>query len=134
VTLEIGGETIKLAPAEVLASTEPVSGLAVAADKYTTVGIDSTLTPELRLEGLAREVVRRIQDMRKKAGFNIEDRITTWYQAEGELAEVFQHWGDYIASETLTNNLQAGAAPAQSYVEEQTIEGGTVVIGVLQNR
>ena len=81
VTLEMGGETIKLAPAEVLVSTEPVSGLAVAADKFTTVGIDSTLTPELRLEDLAREVVRRIQDMRKKTDFNIEDRITTWYQA-----------------------------------------------------
>ncbi|MBE3143034.1 MAG: hypothetical protein IMZ61_03815 [Planctomycetes bacterium] len=52
--------------------------------------------------------------MRKKAGFIIEDRITTWTQAEGEPAEVFRRWGDYIASETLTTNLQAGAAPAQS--------------------
>jgi isoleucyl-tRNA synthetase len=88
----------------------------------------------LHFEDLAREILSRIQDMRKKACFNIEDRITTWYQAEGELAEVFQRWGDYIASETLTANLQTGVAPAQSYVEEQTIEGGTVVIGMLQVR
>ena len=88
-----------------LVSTEPAPGLAVAADKYTTVGIDSTLTPDLRQEGLARELVRRIQDMRKKAGFNIEDRIATWYQAEGELVEVFHIWAEYIANETLDHQL-----------------------------
>jgi len=120
--------------AEVLVSTEPVNGPAVTADKSTNVGIDSILTPEMRFEDLAREILSRIQDIRKKACFNIENRITTWYQAEGELAEVFQRWGDYIASERLTANLHTGVAPAQSYVEEQTIEGGTVVIGMLQDR
>jgi isoleucyl-tRNA synthetase len=132
--LELGGETVELSPAEVLVSTEPAPGLAVAADKYTTVAIDATLTRELRLEGLARELVRRIQDMRKKAGFNIEDRISTWYQAEGELAEVFTTWGSYIASETLTTSLQTGVAPQAAYLESHEIDGATVVIGVQQTR
>jgi isoleucyl-tRNA synthetase len=132
--LELDGETVELSPAEVLVSTEPAPGLAVAADKYTTVAIDAMLTPELRLEGLARELVRRIQDMRKKAGFNIEDRISTWYQAEGELVLVFNNWGSYIASETLTTNLQAGVGPDGAYQESHEIEGVTVVIGVQQNR
>jgi isoleucyl-tRNA synthetase len=132
--LELEGETVELSPAEVLVSTEPAPGLAVAADKYTTVAIDSTLTPELRQEGLARELVRRIQDMRKKAGFNIEDRIATWYQAEGELAEVFHIWAEYIANETLTTSLLTGTAPEGAFVEAQTVEGAQVAIGVIQNR
>ena len=68
-------------PQEILVQTQPAAGLAVAADKLITVGIDAAITPELRAEGLAREIVRRIQDMRKNAGFNIEDRITTYYTA-----------------------------------------------------
>ena len=128
--LELDGETVELSPAEVLVSTEPAPGLAVAADKYTTVAIDSTLTPELRREGQARELVRRIQDMRKKAGFNIEDRISTWYQAEGELAEVFTAWGAYIAAETLTTRLEAGAAPQGTYTENHEIDGEDVLISV----
>ncbi len=132
--LELDGETVELSPAEVLVSTEPAPGLAVASDKYTTVAIDANLTPELRLEGLARELVRRIQDMRKKAGFNIEDRITTWYQAEGELVQVFNTWGSYIASETLTTQLQAGAGPEGAYQETHEIEGSQVNISIQQNR
>jgi isoleucyl-tRNA synthetase len=133
VALELDGETVELAAAEILVSTQPAPGLAVAADKLITVGIDSTLTAGLKAEGLARELVRRIQDMRKKAGFNIEDRISTWYQASSELAQVFAVWGEYIASETLTTQLVAGPAPEGAFVEEQKVEGETVVLAVKQN-
>jgi isoleucyl-tRNA synthetase len=95
VSLQVDGETIELAPNEILVSTQPAEGLAVAADKLITVAVDATLTPELRLEGLAREVVRRIQAMRKDAGFDIADRIT-YYVASGELARVFDR-GDYVS-------------------------------------
>jgi len=134
VTLEMEGESIELTPAEILVSTEPAPGLAVAADKYLTVAVDSALTPELRLEGLARELVRRIQDMRKKADFQIEDRISTWYQTEGDLAEVFQVWGEYIAAETLTTRLQAGVAPEGAYVESHAVDSVQVLIGLRQNK
>jgi isoleucyl-tRNA synthetase len=133
VMLEVTGETLELLPEEVLVSTEPAPGLAVAADKLITVGIDSALTPELKAEGLAREVVRRIQDMRKKANFNIEDRISTWYQASEEMAQVFTTWKDYIKAETLTTQFVAGAPPEGAYMEEQKIEAETVVIGIRQN-
>mgnify|MGYP001826669133 CR=1 FL=1 len=83
VTLEVEGERVELAPEEVLIQTQPAEGLAVAADKGVTVAVDAVITPELRVEGRAREVVRRVQTMRKDADFNIEDRITTWYAAEG---------------------------------------------------
>jgi isoleucyl-tRNA synthetase len=134
VVLEVAGETLELLPEEVQVSTEPAPGLAVAADRLITVGIDSALTPELKSEGLAREIVRRIQDMRKKADFNIEDRISTWYQAAGELAQVFETWGEYIQSETLTTALSAGAPPEGAFVEEQKVEGEVVALGIKQNR
>lgn len=92
--------------------------------------LNSELTPELVREGLARELVRRIQDMRKKAGFNIEDRITTWYQAGNELAGVFAAWSAYIQSETLSSQLLAGAPQAGAYSEEQQVEGLAVMLGV----
>ena len=96
VKLEMDGQALELAPNEILIQTQPAEGLAVAADKLITVAVDAAITPELRLEGLAREIVRRIQDMRKKADFNIEDRISTYFVAAGEVAEVFKTWSEYI--------------------------------------
>jgi isoleucyl-tRNA synthetase len=134
VKLDVAGETIELAPESILVSTEPLPGLTVASDKYITVGIDATLTPELKAEGLAREIVRRVQDMRKSAGFNIEDRITTSYQAEGMLGQVFVSWGDYIKSETLTTRLLDASPLLGAYVEEHTIEGEKLILAVKQNK
>ena len=130
VKADAGNETFELAPGEILIHTQPVEGLAVAADKLITVAVDATISPELRLEGLSREIVRRIQDMRKKAGFNIEDRITTYYAASGEIAGVFKTWGAYIQAETLTVELVEGEPPAEAYQEEQKVEGEVVVLGV----
>jgi len=87
----------------------------------------------LKAEGLAREIVRRVQDMRKKAGFNIEDRITTCYQAQGLLTEVFTTWGEYIASETLTTRLLNAPPVEDAYVEEHLLEGEALVLAVKQN-
>jgi isoleucyl-tRNA synthetase len=104
--------------------------LAVAADKGVTVAVDAVITSELRAEGLAREVVRRVQTMRKDADFNIEDRITTWYAAEGELSDTVVAWGDYIQAETLSNELVAGQPPADAYSETHKIDGAAITLGV----
>jgi len=130
VVLEVAGQAVELAPDEILVQTQPAEGLAVAADRQVTVGVDATLTTELRLEGLAREVVRRIQAMRKEAGFNIEDRIQTYYQARGLIAEVMVNWAGYIKDETLSTGLVAGEPPAGSYVETHTLDGETLTLGV----
>ncbi len=133
VTLEVDGESVELAPEEVLIQTRPAEGLVVAADKGVTVAVDAVITPELRAEGLAREIVRRVQTMRKDAGFNIEDRITTWYVADGELADVMVAWGDYIRAETLTTDLVAGQPPDGAYAETHKIEGMSITLGVKRN-
>ena len=121
---------VEIQPEEILVSTQPNKGLAVAADKFITVAVDANITPELRSEGLAREVVRRIQAMRKNAGFNIEDRITTYFQAQGELLKVMTDWGDYVKAETLSNILISGEMPPDVYTESHNIEGQELVLGV----
>ena len=130
VIVMLGRETVELAAADLLVNSQPSAGLAVAAEKGVTVVLDTAITPELKAEGLARELVRRIQDLRKKAGFNIEDRIQTFYQAEGELAAVFRDWEAYIKAETLSVQLSAGPVPAGAFAEEQKVEGFQVTLAV----
>ena len=131
--LEVDGQTVELAPSEVLVQTTPVEGLAVATDKGISVAVDATLTPELKAEGLAREIVRRVQEMRKKAGFNIDDRIVTYYQVSNpseQLKDVLTNWADYLCAETLTVEFVSAQPPESAYVEEQQVEGDTLVLGV----
>ncbi len=133
VALEMDGQPVELAPNEVLVTTQPVEGLAVAADKLITVAVDAKITPELRSEGLAREVVRRVQAMRKDAGFNIEDRISTYYQASGEMTQVMGTWSEYIQAETLSTRLVEGVAPEGAYEESHQVDGESLVLAVMRN-
>ena len=130
VALEVDGEAVELAPAEVLVQTLPAAGLTVAADKQIIVAVDAVITPELQAEGLAREVVRRLQQMRKDAGFNIEDRIHTTYLASGPIEAVMQEWAAYICSETLSLSLASAQPPAGAYSETQKVEGSELTLGI----
>jgi len=105
-------------------------GLAVADAGGIVVGIDTEITPELEREGLARDIVRRVQDTRKNAGLEIEDRITLRYQAGEALSAVFEALGEYIADETLAIEMRAGPPAAGSYVESFELGGEEVTVGV----
>jgi len=133
VAIVVDGQEHELTPEEVLVQTEPAEGLAVASDRLATVAVDTQLTPELKAEGLAREIVRRVQAMRKDAGFDIADRITTYYQAPPELAVVFESWSEYIQAETLSTKLVAGDAPEGAYMETHKIDGMELSLGVKRN-
>ncbi|HVN54658.1 MAG TPA: class I tRNA ligase family protein [Anaerolineaceae bacterium] len=133
VELALNGEKVVLEANEVLVQTVPVEGLAVMADKQITVAVDAVITPELRAEGLAREVVRRLQSMRKDAGFNIEDRISVYFQAGPTLAEVIQEWSEYLCNETLATRLVSGPAPEGAYTETHNLEGESLILGVIRN-
>jgi isoleucyl-tRNA synthetase len=83
--------------------------------------------------------VGRIQAMRKDAGFNIEDRITTYYvsgmpDAGNELGQIMQVWADYIRAETLTTHLSLGQPPVGAYQETQKVDGMTLTLGVVRNQ
>jgi len=130
VSLDVDGHPVQLSPEELIVRTQPMAGLVVMTEKGITVAVDAVITPALRAEGLAREIVRRIQTQRKDAGFNIEDRITTYYVADGELAEVIREWADYIKAETLTVSMIAEQPPREAFIEQHTIEGMPITLGV----
>ena len=94
------------------------------------VAIDSTITPELAAEGLARELVHRIQNLRRAAGFEITDRILTYYQGPDSVGAVMGEFSNYIRQETLSEKLVEGEPVEGAYTEKQKLEGGEVVLGV----
>ena len=106
-----------------------VKGLSFGAPE---VKLNTEITEELRLEGLAREVVRAIQDRRKKLGLNVEDRIDTRYEADGMLVRAMQRHAEYIKAETLSVSFEQGRADDFNG-EQMMLEGEQIWIGLKQN-
>ena len=127
----VQNQPVDLAPEDVQITSVPADGFAVAEDGGVLVALQTTITEELSLEGLAREVVRRIQTMRKDADFRIEESITTYYQASANLAEVFRIWGDYIKQETLSTRLLDSEPPDGAYVESHDLDGEPIALGIV---
>jgi isoleucyl-tRNA synthetase len=96
------------------------------------VSLDTVITEELKLEGLAREVVRAIQDRRKKMGLNVEDRIDTRYDADGMLVRALERHADYIKNETLSVTLAHGRDDGFDG-EQMMLEGEQIWIGLKRN-
>jgi len=102
----------------------------VAMEAGYWVAIATELTQELADEGIARELVHRLQTMRKQAGFDIADYISTYYQG-GEVAKrVMQEFATYIKQETLSRDLIEGVPEKDAYTETHKIDGDDVVLGV----
>jgi isoleucyl-tRNA synthetase len=120
----------ELAPDEILVTPQPREGFAVASEGGAVVALDTHLPPELVREGLARDVVRRIQDLRKKAGFEISDRIFTTVQADGELRAAIEEWSSYVKAETLSDDLRFGAPETGAAIDETRLDGMPLLIGV----
>ncbi|HEY1419146.1 MAG TPA: isoleucine--tRNA ligase [Candidatus Dormibacteraeota bacterium] len=93
------------------------------------VKLDTEITEELRLEGLAREVVRAIQDRRKKLGLNVEDRINTRYEADGMLMRALTRHADHVKTETLSVTLEHGRDDGFDG-EQMMLEGEQIWIGL----
>jgi len=94
--------------------------------------LDTEISPELKLEGLARDLVRKIQELRKQSGFAVEDRIRLFYDGDGILAEALERWRDYIATETLAVAVARGAAPDGASTETLQIEGHDLKVSVVR--
>ena len=107
-------------------------GFVSAEEAGRFVVLSTEITAELADEGLARELVRRIQEMRKSAGFDISDRIRIAHDGDAEVARVLEsaQWRDYVAQETLADGIAAGANGA--YSEEHEIDGRKVTLAVEQ--
>jgi isoleucyl-tRNA synthetase len=107
-TVVVDGEPVTVGPDEVLVTESPREGWAVATEHGETVALDLEITPVLRRAGLAREVVRLVQEARKSAGLEITDRIALWWQAEGELADALREHRAAVAEEVLAVQVGEG--------------------------
>jgi isoleucyl-tRNA synthetase len=102
----ISVEGFELADTEVLISHEGAPGHAVGRDAGATVALETRLTPELELEGLARELAHHLNNLRKEAGLDISDRIALRYA--GPIGRAFERHGDFIAQEALATSMSEG--------------------------
>jgi len=130
VTVQVDENDIVLTPEEVMVRTEAAEGLATVDSKVLTVAIDTEITPELRSEGLAREVVRRVQDTRKQADFEIADRVRMHYQATPGLAKAIQEYQDYIQEETLAVEMAPAKPGEDMFVTTVEFEGEELTVGL----
>jgi len=110
-----------------------VENYSVSLDGGYMVAVDGDISPELAEEGLAREVVHRIQRMRRSANFDVTDRIVTYYQGPSEFADVMQGaFADYIRDETLSTQLVDGSPDKEAATESTKIEGMEITLAVHQ--
>ncbi|MFN3639458.1 MAG: isoleucine--tRNA ligase, partial [Flavobacterium sp.] len=116
-SIEISGNSIILALDDVEIGSQDIPGWLVANDRGITVALDITLTDALKQEGIAREMVNRIQNLRKDSGLEVTDRIKVYLQKEIQLEAAVKNYAAYIQEETLTDAL----------VFEEELKGGTEI-------
>ena len=97
-----------------------------------SVTLDTEITEDLKLEGLGRDIVRTIQELRKRCGFAVDDRIRLYYQGDGALAQALERGRDYIAAETLAVDVQRGAPPDGACSDALKLEGNELQLSVLR--
>jgi len=119
-----------LEPDEFEVGYEGKKGVDAQGEAGYVVVLDSTITQDLKYEGYAREIIRFIQEMRKKAGFDVADRIYLQIKTEKEIADAVTQFADYIKRETLSIELQQGSDFEWTLEEEMSIDGVNVKLGV----
>ncbi|WP_310727704.1 isoleucine--tRNA ligase [Streptomyces sp. N2A] len=108
-SVEVDGETVSLAPDEVIITETPREGWSVASDAGATVALDLEITPELRRAGLARDAIRLIQEARKNSGLDVADRIALrWASSDEEVRTALAEHAGLIAEEVLATDFAPG--------------------------
>jgi isoleucyl-tRNA synthetase len=121
-------ESIELVEEDLLIQISQMEGFQAAADGDVTVVLDTNLTEELLEEGFARELISKIQTMRKEADFEVMDRIHVYYEGTDKIAEIFEKKGDFIAGEVLANEITKGGL--KGYQKEWNINNEAVTLSV----
>ena len=129
-TLQVDGTDVRLGGDDLEITSEGVPGWNVGQEGGVVVALDTALTDELRREGLAREIINRVQRLRKDAGFDVVDRIAMQYRATGGVAEAARQHAAWIRNETLALELERAHEPAGEAVETYEIGSETLTVGV----
>jgi isoleucyl-tRNA synthetase len=130
-TLELEGEPVTYMPEDVAVEREVASDWLVQSNGPFVVALDPHLDEPLRREGLAREIVNRVQRIRKDAGYAYVDRIELWIDGDPLVLEAVRAHADFIGSETLARRLEVGArAPTPDLEQQVDVDGQGAVVGV----
>ena len=124
------GESVEIRIDEVEISSHGIEGWQVEQVNGVTVALDTRVTPELRAEGIAREFMNRVQNMRKAAGFNVVDRIAVSYHADDEFSAALASHAGWIRNEILAKELERAESPHGERVERFDVGTSEVTIGV----
>ena len=126
--LDVNGQEVTLFKEDLLIDTAQIEGYESVNDNGITVVLDTNLTPELLEEGFVREIISKVQTMRKEADFEVMDRIRVTYTGSEKAEAVFEKNGALIGGEVLADEV-VKAEPA-GYVKEWKINGEAVTMGV----
>ena len=107
-TLSYSNGEISISKDEIIVQRTEMEGVKVLNDGSLTVGFDTKVTQELADEGIARDIIRSVQNLRKESGFAVSDRIVLTYDGDEVIQRVFDQHGQTIAKETLSNTLRSG--------------------------
>ena len=122
--------SFELSPGDINFISIDKPSLSVSRDAGYTVAITTAIGSELASEGMARELVHKIQNMRRSAGFDIADQITTYYKCDAQLKDVISAHNDYLRQETLSLELIEGDPPESSYLESHQLDGLSITLAV----
>ena len=129
-TLDLNGTQVVVTAADFEITSEDMPGWLVASEGKLTVALDITVTEELRREGVARELVNRIQNIRKDSGFEVTDKICVEIESNDLTAPAVESFAQYIAQQTLAVDVKAVAAPAGDFVVDADIDEVALKIAV----
>ena len=129
-TLEVNGQEVVVSAADFEITSEDMPGWLVSSEGKLTVALDITITDELRREGIARELVNRIQNIRKDSGFEVTDKISVEIEATDLTSPAVESFANYIAQQTLAVEVKAVAAPAGQFVVDSDIDEAPLKIAV----
>lgn len=127
-TLTLSTGDVQIAKDDLLIDEHQKEGYAVVTDRGYTVVLATTLTPELIEEGNVREIVSKIQTMRKEAGFEVMDHIVIYCDGSDKVAEILTRNKDSISEDTLADDIMTGKT--DGFTKEQDINGENVTLGV----
>lgn len=127
------GETIRIASEELEIQRTGLEGWSVETEKGITVAVDTELTPELLREGLSREFVNRIQNMRKEADFEVTDRIIIGFSGSEKLVEAVEKSKKSIKTETLAEEIHTSLLEVSDFVKVWEIDGMETEISIRRN-
>ncbi|MCH8089304.1 MAG: isoleucine--tRNA ligase [Chloroflexi bacterium] len=122
----------RLLPEEIILVVGDKAGLSTVVEGDYVVAVDTDIPEELATEGTAREIVHRLQMMRRSAGFQVTDHIITYIKAQGLPRKAVEAFDAYIKQETLSHEIVEGDPPEEAFAESHQLDGVEVVMGVVK--